>query len=364
MRIFEVVSVLEDFAPLSVQEKYDNCGLLTGSMQSEVHGILLALDCTEHVLREALEKGCDMVITHHPLIFSPLKNLSGSDPVTRTLLFAIKNDIAIYAIHTNLDNVQDGVNRMIADKLELVDRSVLSPVSGRLRKLVTFAPHAAAAEVRDALFAAGAGHIGKYDRCSFNLEGSGTFRPGANADPHVGKIGEEHTEPETRIEVIYPDWREKNILQALFAAHPYEEVAYDIYRLENAHPEIGAGLIGKLEKPMAEADFLDLLKEKMGAGVVRYTELRGTAVEKVAVCGGSGSFLIRDAIQAGAEVFVTADLKYHQFFEADGRIVLADIGHFESEQYTPILIGEILREKFTNFALHFSSVKTNPINYL
>lgn len=364
MTVADITHFLESIAPLSLQESYDNAGLQTGHPLQEITGVLVTLDVTDEVIDEAIQQGCNMIVAHHPLIFGGIKQLTGRTYTERLLIKAVRHQLAIYAIHTNLDNVVGGVNAMIAEKLGLVSGRVLQPKTGLLRKLVTFAPEAQAGDVRYALFQAGAGGIGNYDHCSFNTEGTGTFRANASANPYVGKRGEDHFEPEVRIEVIYPQWAESAIIRALLKAHPYEEVAYDIYTLANTHKGVGSGYIGLLPADMDEADFLQMVARQMEAKGVRHTALLGRPIRKVALCGGSGSFLIKDAIAAGADVFVTADLKYHQFFDADGRILLVDIGHFESEQYTRNLLERAIREKFANFAVRLSKVNTNPINYL
>jgi dinuclear metal center YbgI/SA1388 family protein len=362
--IAEVIAHLDSFAHPSLQESYDNSGLLVGDAADPVHGIVVSLDCTEAVVEEAAANGCNLIVAHHPIVFGGIKRLNGANYIERTVITAIRKGIAIYAIHTNLDNVRDGVNRMIAARLGLTNLRVLAPKSGMLRKLVTFAPKANAAEVRSALFAAGAGKIGNYDSCSFNLEGTGTFRAAPGADPFVGKIGQLHEEREERIEVVFEKWKQGGILTALRGSHPYEEVAFDIYSLENQHPGIGSGLIGELPEPVSEADFLQKIKKNMAAGCLRHTSLLGKPVRKVAVCGGSGSFLLNDAKKAGADVFLTADFKYHQFFDADGNIVIADIGHYESEQYTIGLLKDLIVEKFATFAVRSTGVNTNPVHYL
>jgi dinuclear metal center YbgI/SA1388 family protein len=364
MIVSDITHFLESIAPLSLQESYDNAGLQTGHPLQEVSGVLVTLDVTEAVVEEAIQAGCNMIVAHHPVIFGGIKRLTGRSYTERVIIKAVKHDIAIYAIHTNLDNVLDGVNATIAEKLGLIRGSVLQPKPGQLKKMVTFAPEAHAGDVRFALFQAGAGAIGNYDHCSFNASGTGTFRGNASSDPFVGKKGEDHEEAEVRIEVIYPQWAETSVLKALLKAHPYEEVAYDLYNLSNSNKSIGSGWIGMLPEEMDEVDFLRMVATKMEAKGLRHTALLGRKVRKVAVCGGSGSFLIKDAIMAGADVFLTADIKYHQFFDADGRILLVDIGHFESEQYTRNLLESAIREKFANFAVRLSKVNTNPINYL
>ncbi|MDX2000901.1 MAG: Nif3-like dinuclear metal center hexameric protein [Chitinophagales bacterium] len=363
MILKELTTFLESAVPLAYQESYDNCGLIVGDPNMEIKGILLCLDSTEAVVEEALQKGCNVVLAHHPILFSGLKRLTGSNYIERTLLKAIKHDVAIYAMHTNLDHVQAGVNAKIAEKLGLRNTRILAPKRGINRKLVTFVPHGDAEKVRQAIFKAGAGHIGNYSETSYNLQGLGTFKAEAGANPTIGEIGERHQEPETRIDTIFPAHLERQVIQALIAAHPYEEAAYDIVPLENEEKTVGAGMIGDLAVPADETAFLQTIKESMRAKVLRYTPLRGKPIHKVAVCGGSGSFLLKDAIRAGADIFITADLKYHQFFDAEGRIMIADIGHYESEQFTPEIFHSILTEKFRNFVVIFSEINTNPINY-
>lgn len=364
MLVKDIMTALEEFAPLAYQESYDNCGLQVGNRDAEVKGILLSLDVTEAVLEEAVERGCNMVVAHHPLIFSGLKSISGRSYVERIIYKAIKQDIAVYAIHTNLDNMRAGVNAKIAERLGLEHTAILAMQMNTLRKLYTFAPVEAADRVREALFAAGAGDIGKYRECSFNTSGTGTFRPDADADPVIGQAGgPREAVQEVKIEVLVQKHREARVLKALFDHHPYEEVAYEFIALQNANQEIGAGMIGSLPQPVSESEFLTLLKREMRTGCIRHTELRGGPVRRVAVCGGSGSFLLKEAIAAGADVFVTADYKYHQFFDADGKIVIADIGHYESEQFTAELIGDILKKKFPNFAILLSNTSTNPVKY-
>lgn len=363
MTVGEIIRELEVVAPPSYQESYDNAGLLTGQRQWACTGVVCALDVTEAVIAEAATAGCNLVVVHHPVIFGGLKRLTGSNYVERTVIAAIKHDIAIYAIHTNLDNVIAGVNDRIAERLGLGQRQILSPKGGLLIKLVTFVPTAQAGVVREALFAAGAGQIGKYSECSFNVSGEGTFKGTEATQPFVGKPGQAHTEKEERIEVILPAVQQKAVVSALLKAHPYEEVAYDLFHLANDFQQVGSGLVGELPVAMPEAAFLGLLKEAFGLQVIRHTPLLGKLVKKIALCGGSGSFLTGKAIAAGADVYVTADVKYHEFFDADGRILLADIGHWESEQFTIDLLYDILLAKFPTFALLKSKVKTNPVSY-
>jgi dinuclear metal center YbgI/SA1388 family protein len=363
MKIAEIVSLLESIAHPSLQESYDNAGLITGNAGWECSGIICSLDATEEVVREAMEKKCNLVVTHHPIIFSGLKKLNGKNYVEKTVIAAIKNDIAIYAIHTNLDNVIEGVNGKMAAKLGLEKVTILSRKENTLKKLFTFVPADKAAKVRDAIFEAGGGQIGNYSECSFNTEGTGTFKAGAGTDPYVGKIGERHAEKELKIEVVFPGYLEGRIISALRSAHPYEEVAFDVVAQSNPHPGIGAGVIGHLREPMAEKDFLNFLKKVFGLAIIRHTAFLGKPVKKVAICGGAGSFLVSSALGAGADVFITGDMKYHEFFDANGRILIADIGHYESEQFTIDLLHDVLRQKFPTFAVLKTAVQTNPVHY-
>jgi len=363
MKIQDITSLLENFAPPSLQEDYDNAGLLTGSKDWECTGIIVCLDSTEQVVQEALEKKCNLIVAHHPVIFSGIKKITGRSYVERTLIAAIKNNIAIYAIHTNLDNVLHGVNSKIAAALGLINCTVMQPKAGVLKKLYTFIPLAYAEKVRSAIFAAGGGQISNYNECSFNSEGQGTFKAGEGTQPFTGKIGERHTEPEVKMEIIFPAWLEAPICRALFAAHPYEEVAYDIVALQNTSTTTGSGLIGELHQALSEMEFLSDIKEKFNLSVIKHTDLLNKPVKKIAVCGGSGSFLIRNAVAAGADFYISADLKYHDFFDAEGRLVIADIGHYESEQFTIDLLTEFLQEKFPTFAVLKTGVVTNPVNY-
>lgn len=363
MLVRDITSHIESFAPLSYQESYDNAGLQVGQPDQEVKGVLICIDITEKVIEEAINLDANLIISHHPLIFSGLKKLTGTTYTERLVMEAIRKNLSIYAAHTNLDAVFTGVNHKICEKLELKNTSMLVPASDQLRKLVFFIPEDHAETVRQEIFEAGAGHIGAYDMCSFNTPGEGTFRGSEESDPFVGEKGTLHTESELRIETIYPGERENQIVGALLRSHPYEEVAYDIYPLANKYDRVGSGAVGDLEKPLDEQSFLSLLKERFGAPVVRHTSLLGREIKRIAVCGGSGSFLLPAAMASGADAFVSGDFKYHQFFDADNRILVADIGHYESEQFTKEIFYELLTKKFTKFAVHLSEVNTNPVNY-
>jgi dinuclear metal center YbgI/SA1388 family protein len=363
MQIAEIANYLESLAPLSLQEHYDNAGLLTGDGSWNCTGIICSLDATEAVVQEAIDNNCNLMVSHHPIIFGGLKKINGKNYVEKAVIAAIKNDIALYAIHTNLDNIVKGVNGKMADKLSLQNRSILAPKDSVLKKLYTFVPVKEAEIVRAAIFEAGAGHIGNYSECSFGAEGIGTFKGGAGTDPYVGKPGERHYENELKIEVIFPAWMQGRVVKALLAAHPYEEVAYDIVNLGNEHAGVGAGMVGELAEPMDEKAFLVNLKQVFGLSVIRHTPFTGRPVRKVALCGGAGSFLVSKALAAGADIYITADMKYHEFFDANDRMLIADIGHFESEQFTTELLAAVLQEKFLNFAVLKSKVKTNPVHY-
>jgi dinuclear metal center YbgI/SA1388 family protein len=363
MNISSVIASLEKMAHPSLQESYDNTGLITGNPSWECTGIICSLDATEEVIKEAIEKKCNLIVAHHPIIFNGLKKINGKNYVEKTIIAAIKNDIAVYAIHTNLDNVKDGVNGRMAKMLGLKNIAVLSEKENTLKKLITFAPAENAALVRDAIFIAGGGNIGNYSECSFNTEGTGTFKPVAGANPTTGKLDERFTGSEIKIEVIFPAYLEQQVLSAMKAAHPYEEVAYDVIALSNKYQGFGAGVMGELEPASDEKLFLSRLKDLFGVPMVRHTALLNKPVKKVAVCGGAGSFLISRALASGADFYVTADMKYHEFFDANNRIVIADVGHYESEQFTINLLQEFLEQKFPNFAVLKTGVRTNPVHY-
>ena len=364
MTIRELTAAVEEFAPLSLQEKYDNAGLLVGSPDTDLTGVLICLDVTVKVIEEAAQLGCNLIIAHHPLIFNGLKRLTGQNEVQRCVVDAIKQNIAIYAAHTNLDNVLNGVNGKIAEKLGLKDCRILAPINDALCKVVTYVPKLMVQKVREAMFSAGAGNIGDYDSCSFNCEGYGSFKAGKNSNPFVGLIDKIHYEPEVRIEMIVPAVRKQKVIEAIKSVHPYEEPAFDIIPLLNSWEQTGAGIVGNLTEPISVNNFLANLKELFCIPCIRYTSPVSHQVQRIAVCGGSGSFLIKNAIAVHADVYITADIKYHDFMEADGKLMVVDAGHYETEQYTKELINEIISKKFPTFALHISKVSTNPILYL
>lgn len=361
--IKDVLRSLETLANPALQESYDNSGLIAGDREAECKGILVSLDVTEAIVQEAVDKKCNLIVTHHPIVFKGLKKLTGSNYVERTIINAIKNDVAIYAIHTNLDNVLHGVNGKVASLFELENTRVLLEKRNTLKKIVTFVPESHVEAVRLAMFDSGAGTIGLYDQCSFNIQGTGTFRPMEGADPFSGTPGERFSGDEVRVELIYPFYLERQLVANLKKAHPYEEVAYYINELTNTEKETGSGIIGNLKVEVDESAFLAMVKQKLGAGVLRHTSFLNKPIKKVAFCGGAGFFLLPVAIAAGADVFVTSDIKYHEFFDADGKILLVDAGHFETEQYTIELLAEYLQNKFANFAVLKTEQKTNPVRY-
>ncbi len=361
--LHDIITELERFAPLAYQESYDNCGLLTGNTQQEITGAILSLDCTEAVVDEAIAKKCNLIIAHHPIIFGGLKKLNGSNYVERTIIKAIQHNIAIYACHTNLDNVKAGVNKKIADKLGLINQRILAPKRALLKKLVTFVPATHLEKVRQSLFSAGAGNIGNYDQCSFMLEGTGSFRGNEQANPFIGEKGKVSLEKETRLELIFEGVYQSAILAALHQTHPYEEVAYDIYPLENNYQDVGSGMVGELENPLPEKEFLELLKKTFNVKFLKHTPLLNKSVKKVALCGGSGSFLLKNAINSKSDIYISSDFKYHEFFDAENRILVADIGHYETEQFTPEIFYTIISNKFPTFATYLTAINTNPVNY-
>ena len=363
MKIQEVIDSLEEWAPSYYAENFDNTGLLVGQLDTEVTGILITLDTLEIIVDEAIEKKCNLIVSFHPIIFKGLKKLNGKNYVEKVVIKAIQHHIAIYAIHTALDNSIHGLNDMICDKLGLINRQILIPKKETIQKLVTYAPTAESEKIKIALFKAGAGSIGNYDHCSFTSKGFGSFRPLENANPSEGKIGKLHKNQETKIEITYPAHVQKQVLSALFETHSYEEVAYEISTLLNQNQQIGMGMIGELPGVKKEEKFLTEIKEIFKTGCIKHSSLLHKNIKKVAVLGGSGSFAIANAIAAGADIFITSDLKYHQFYEAEGKILIADIGHYESEQFTKNLIYRYLQKKFSNFAIILSDKNTNPIQY-
>jgi dinuclear metal center YbgI/SA1388 family protein len=349
---------------LQYAEDFDNVGLLVGNYHKEVSGVLVTLDTLEESVEEAIAKNCNLIISFHPIIFSGLKKLNGTTYVERVVMKAIKNDIAIYASHTALDNSKNGVSAKMCEVLGLQNTKILIPKKGIIKKLTTFVPSKNAEALRSALFIAGAGNIGNYDHCSFSNTGDGTFRGNEESNPVIGEKGKLHTEKETQISVVFESKNEASVLKSLQENHPYEEVAYELITTENVHQNIGMGMIGELSSEMDETAFLQYVKKTMQTDCIRHSNLINKKIKKIAVLGGSGSFAISNAIKAGADAYVSADFKYHEFFKAENRILLADIGHYESEQFTKNLLVDYLTKKFTNFAIVLSQKSTNPIYYI
>jgi dinuclear metal center YbgI/SA1388 family protein len=364
MKIKEIISWFNEIAPFDYQESYDNSGLQIGNPDTEITSSLICLDVTEAVVEEAVELNTELIISHHPVIFGELKSLTGKTMSERVIMKSLLNNIAILSVHTNFDSVFSGVNSRISHKLKLKNLKILKAAKDSLVKLVFFVPPDHAEKVRKSIFDAGAGVIGEYDMCSFNMEGTGTFRGSANTNPFLGKKEEYHSEKEIRVETILPCVLQEKVVSAMLASHPYEEVAYDLYPLKNKFGKVGMGMIGDLPEPVEEIRFLQHLKKVFHSDCIRHTKLLNRKISKVAVCGGSGSFLLKDAILQGADIFVSGDFRYHQFFDAESKILIADIGHFESEQFTKELLYELLIKKFPKFAVRLSKVNTNPINYI
>ncbi len=364
MTVKEVTDILEDLAPLPYAESFDNVGLLVGNNKTKISGILVTLDTLENVVDEAIANKCNLIVSFHPIIFGGLKKLTGKSYVERVVIKAIQNDIAIYSMHTALDNVPEGVNNKICEILGIKNPKILIPQKETVKKLTTYVPVKDANTLREALFNAGAGNIGNYSHCSFNTNGKGSYKAGEKANPTIGEIGKTHYEEETQLNVTFSKANQARIMKALFSSHPYEEVAYEVITLENTNQNIGIGMIGNLQEPINDIAFLKEVKQKMGAEGIRHSQLLGKKIQKIAVLGGSGAFAIEAAKAAGADILITADIKYHEFYKAEGKMIIADIGHYESEQFTKNLLVDYLTKKIPNFAIRLSESKTNPIKYL
>jgi len=364
MTVKDITDLLEELAPLGQAEDFDNVGLLVGDAQSEVNGVLVTLDTLENVVDEAIATNCNLIVSFHPIIFGGLKKLTGSNYVERTVIKAIQNRISIYSMHTALDNIQKGVNGKICEVLGIMHPQILIPKKGSIEKLVTYVPKKDAEVLRTALFEAGAGAIGKYSDCSFSIEGTGSFKAGAKANPFKGEIGKLHYEEEVQLNLVYSKLNRSRIVKELIKNHPYEEVAYEIVTLQNTDQSIGMGMVGELSEPMGETEFLQHVKQEMNVSVIRHSALLGKKVNKIAVLGGSGAFAIEAAKASGAQIFITADIKYHEFYKGEGKLVIADIGHYETEQFTKNLLVDYLTKKIPNFAIRLAESKTNPIQYL
>ena len=364
MQIKDVTNYIEKLAPLAYAEDFDNVGLLIGNYTTEITGVLVTLDTLEKTVDEAIAKNCNLIVSFHPIIFSGLTKINGNNYVERVVLKAIQNNIAIYATHTALDNVNNGVSAKMCEVLGLENCQTLIPKKGIIKKLTTYVPIENAEKLRTKLFEAGAGNIGNYEQCSFNFQGTTSYRGNKNSNPTIGEKGEFISEEEIAISVTFINNLEGKILQTLFKNHPYEEVAYEIITLDNSYQNIGMGMIGEFQTAMNEHDFLSFVKKTFKTDCVRHSELLGKPIKKVAVLGGSGSFAIKNALRLNADAYISADFKYHEFFKAERKIVLADVGHYESEQFTKNLLIDYLRKKFSTFAITLSEESTNPIYYI
>ena len=363
-KVKEIATALEMFAPLPLQDGFDNAGLQLGLTDAEVTGVLLCLDVTEKIIEEAVTSGCNLIVSHHPLIFNPIKKITGKNYVERCIIKSIRNDISIYSAHTNMDNAPGGVNYRIAEKLGLKNIRILQPKENALIKFVTYVPIAHAQNVRNALFEAGCGNIGNYDCCSHNTDGIGTFRAMEGCSPFCGSIGNIHNEPETRIETIIPAYLKNKAISAILESHPYEEPAYDIFPLQNNWNTVGSGIIGEVEEATDEIEFLHKIKRTFNAQCVKHTPLRGKKIKNVALCGGAGGSFAGSALSAGADIYITGEVRYHELFDNQDKMITAAIGHYESEQYTSEIFEEIIKEKFPDIPIHKTSILTNPFKYL
>ena len=364
IRIKDILKEIEKLAPLALQDSFDNSGVQVGNVNQPATGALLCIDITEAVIGEAIERGYNLIIAHHPLIFKPFKSLTGVDYIERCIMQACKHELVLYTAHTNLDNAVGGVNYKLAELLGLQNVRVLSPQKGNLLKLVTFVPEESAEIVRTALFHAGAGSIGNYDSCSFNTNGTGTFRASTNCNPFRGEIDELHHEQEVRIETILPSFLQTAVTRALLSVHPYEEPAYDFYALENTWKQAGSGIVGELLSEEDELLFLQRLKDIFKTDCIRHSPLTGKKVREIAICGGSGAFMLSEAIAYGADVFLTGEAKYNDFYKVEDKILLAIAGHYETEICTNDIFFDIISEKFPTFAVQIANTNSNPVKYL
>lgn len=363
MTVGDFCLFLENNFPLELQEEYDNSGLQIGKYNNEIYGILISLDITEEVINEALEYGDNLILSHHPLIFSQIKKISDKNNLGKIIYKAIENNLAIYSAHTNVDNNFNGINLYISKLLNLKNPEILVPASNYLFKLITFVPESNANKVREAILNEGAGFIGNYDMCSFNTQGTGTFRPLENTNPYLGETYQLNFVNEVRIETIVPKHLLNKVVTTLLANHPYEEVAYDIYPLNNKYSKAGSGIIAELEDYMETIDFFELVKKTFNLKTIKHSKLNKKNIKRIAICGGSGAFLIKEAINKNVDLFLTGEIKYHQYFEAENKIILVEIGHYESENLIKDFFYDFLTKKLSKFAIHKSKIDTNPIKY-
>jgi dinuclear metal center YbgI/SA1388 family protein len=361
--IFDLYQYLQDLAPFQYQEDYDNSGLIVGAMDTVINGVLVSLDCTEAIIEEAISLGANIVVCHHPIVFKGFKKINGSNYVERTIIKAIKHDVAILAIHTNIDNIIAGVNHTMADKLGLINRKILVPKPNTLVKITTFVPKNDLEKVTNAMHKAGAGQIGEYKDCAFFIEGQGSFTPTGSANPSTGQLNVKSFESEIRVEMILPSHCQNAVLKALKTSHSYEEVAYYLSPLTNEDKGVGAGMVGELPQPLLTVDFLEMVKKQFDVKFIKHTAIVHETITKVGLCGGSGSFLTKNAIFSGSQAYISADFKYHEFFDAEGKILILDIGHYESEKNIIDRLFALISNNFHTFAAHYTKVDTNPVKY-
>ncbi len=359
--IGDLSSALESVAPSLYAESYDNVGLLVGRSEWKCEKVLVALDITEAVVQEAIEKGVQAIVAHHPVIFGGIQRLTGEDTAQRAIELAIKHSIALLACHTNLDAIEGGVSYRMAQAISLVNVRTLQPRSGLLWNLIVYVPAESAETLLEALWEAGAGKMGAYDECAFRSHGLGSFRPKEGAHPHNGVIGERAFADEIRLELLVPEGARKKVHQCMMEHHPYEEIAHSWLKHDGVHHSVGFGAIGQWDAcDWPEA--VRRIKTAFGVASFRHTMPIASDYRTVAVCGGAGADLLAQAKSQQAELFITSDITYHRYFGADDRLVFIDIGHWESEQHAMELLIDIVREKFPNFAVLKSETNTNPMH--
>lgn len=368
MIVKELIKYLEDWAPPGAAWEKDNVGLLVGSGDEKIENIFLSLELTGEVLEQALKKNCNFIFTHHPLIFNPVKNLDvNKNPNSKLIYKLIKNDINLFSAHTNLDFTKDGVSFTLAKKLKLNKITFLKNEESNQFKVVVFLPETNLDEVASAMFNQGAGIIGEYNNCSFRTNGIGTFKGSANSNPFIGKKENFEKANEVRLEVLVDSWKLNKVINAMLKSHPYEEPAYDIYPLRNKNVNYGAGAIGELDNEMNVNEFLKHVEKSLLLSNFRFVNGNKRRIKKVAVCGGSGSELLNDAISKNADVFITADIKYHTFHDAKNKILLIDAGHYETEVVILKIVEEkikkLIKEKKENIKVYKYSSSTNPVKF-
>lgn len=356
---------MERWAPLALASERDNSGLQIGSGQQRVTKILVTLDLNSNVIDEAHQKKADLIISHHPLLFHALRSVNPDEHIGSIVTSCVKYGIAIYSAHTNLDFTQNGVSTTLALKLGLSRIEPLMKNQRVSKKIVVFVPHDYIDRVRHAMMEAGAGTIGNYTDCSFAAHGIGTFKPTPNATPFIGTIGKLERVNEARLEMLSPSWKLEAVIAAMKRAHPYEEIAYDIYNRVNTEADYGVGAIGTLSHPMKPRQFLTHVADTLRIPSLRYSGNPQQMISVVAVCGGSGSDLLSTAAQHGADAFVTADISYHRFMEKHHSILFIDAGHYETEVPVVPIICKYLKQNLTDSTIEVIKSKTmkNNVQY-